>query len=301
MRALVVDRTAPGGLRFSEVDEPKPTAHEAVVAVAAFSLNRGEIVRKDAVAGTVPGWDAAGTVVAPAADGSGPPAGARVVTMHKMGGFAERRVINVDDLAVVPDAVSFVDAAALPVAGLTGLGAVRAAGAVVGLRVLITGAAGGVGRFATQFADKAGAYVIASVGSEERAKGLDELGADEVVVGVDTIDKPLDVALDTVGGPVLISAWERLRSGGLLVSIGRAAREDTVFKAYDTPMRDNLRLLCYNHVGPVGRDLSYLCSLVAKRELDTQVDWTGPWTAIDTAVGLLLDRKLRGKAVLTIE
>jgi NADPH:quinone reductase-like Zn-dependent oxidoreductase len=197
--------------------------------------------------------------------------------------------------------VSFVDAAALPVAGTTGLGAVRAVGPIVGLRVLITGAAGGVGRFATQFAHKAGAYVIASVGSEERKKGLDALGADEVIVGVDGLDEPLDAALDTVGGPLLIGAWNRLRAGGIVVSIGRAAREDAVFKAYDTPMRDNLRLHCYSHVGPVGSDLSYLCGLVARNELDTQIDWTGPWTSVDTAVQLLLDRQLRGKAVLTVE
>lgn len=301
MRALVVDRTVPDGLVFAEVDEPIPGPHQALIAIETISLNRGEVVRKDAVPGTVPGWDAAGTILAAAADGSGPATGTRVVTMHKMGGFAERRVVTAEQIAVIPNNVTYEDAVALPVAGITGLGAVRAVGPIVGGRVLITGASGGVGRFATQFAHKAGAYVIASVGSLERGLGLRELGADEVVVGIDSVEVGIDAALDTVGGPALISAWNRLRPGGIVISIGRAAREDAVFTAYDTPMRDNLRLLCYNHTGPITEDLDYLLGLVARGELDTQIDWTGSWENVSEAIGLLKDRKIKGKAVLTVQ
>jgi NADPH:quinone reductase-like Zn-dependent oxidoreductase len=270
------------------------------MSIEAISLNRGEIVRKEAITGTVPGWDAAGTVLVAAADGSGPPVGTRVVSMYKMGGFAQRRAVDSDRLAVIPADVSYTDAAALPVAGLTGLGAVRAVGPIIGHRVLVIGASGGVGRFAVQFAHKAGAHVIASVGSVERGKGLVELGADEVVVDLDRVSSGLYAALDTVGGPALITAWNRLQPGGLLISIGRAAREDAVFEAYDTPMRDNLRLLCYNHVGPIVEDLSYLLDLVSRNELDTQIDWTGPWERVSEAIGLLKERKIRGKAVLSV-
>lgn len=300
MRALIVDRTVSEGLAFAEVEEPIPSQHQMLIAVEAISLNRGEVVRKEAVPGTIPGWDAAGTVLAAAADGSGSPVGTRVVTMNKMGGFAERRLVTADQVAVIPDDVTFMDAAALPVAGLTGLGAVRAVGSVVGSRVLITGASGGVGRFATQFAHKAGAYVIASVGSVERGLGLRELGANEIVVDIESVKVGIDAALDTVGGPALISAWQRLRPGGIFVSIGRAAREDAVFKAYDTPMRDNLRLLCYNHTGPITKDLDYLLGLVECKELDTQIDWTGPWENVGEAIRLLKERKIKGKAILTL-
>ena len=300
MRALVVDRSQEEGLSFAEVPEPVPGPHQAVIAVEAISLNRGEVVRKEAIPGTVPGWDAAGTIAIAAADGSGPPVGTRVISMYKMGGFAERRAVDVERLAVIPADVSTTDAAALPVAGLTGLGAVRAVGPIVGHRVLIIGAAGGVGRFAVQFAHKAGAHVIASVGSEARAEGLRELGADEVTVGVDQVPSGLYAVLDTVGGPEMISAWCRLQAGGILVSIGRAAREDATFHAYDTPMRDNLRLLCFNHTGPIVEDLGYLLDLVGRHELDTQIDWSGSWDNYAEAVNLLKSRKLRGKAVLTL-
>ncbi|WP_026218956.1 zinc-binding dehydrogenase [Embleya scabrispora] len=84
----------------------------------------------------------------------------------------------------------------------------------VGRRVLITGAAGGVGRMAVQLAARAGARVIASVGTPERGAGLVELGAAEVVVGLDGVDEPLDVVLDNVGGPQLVAVWRLLAPGG---------------------------------------------------------------------------------------
>ncbi|WP_225987003.1 zinc-binding dehydrogenase [Streptomyces spectabilis] len=87
------------------------------------------------------------------------------------------------DLAVVPDAVDLGAAGALPVAGVSALQAVRRLGTIEGRRVLVTGASGGVGRFAVQLAALAGAHVIASTGSPERAAGLRELGAAETVQG----------------------------------------------------------------------------------------------------------------------
>lgn len=85
---------------------------------------------------------------------------------------------------MLPDDVDFGSAAALPVAAVTALRAVRALGPVVGRRILITGASGGVGRFAVQLAALAGAHVVAVVGSPERGTGLPELVDAEVVVGV---------------------------------------------------------------------------------------------------------------------
>src|SRR5436189_210444 len=74
--------------------------------------------------------------------------------------------------------------AALPAAGVTALRAVRALGPLLGRRVLVTGASGGLGRFAVQLAARAGADVVALVGRPERGAGLVELGAREVVTGI---------------------------------------------------------------------------------------------------------------------
>jgi len=97
------------------------------------------------------------------------------------GAFADRAAVEVDALAEVPRSVDLSEAAALPVAGLAALRALRAVGPLLGRRVLITGASGGVGQFAVQLAARAGAYVIASVGSADRGEGLATKGADQVV------------------------------------------------------------------------------------------------------------------------
>jgi NADPH:quinone reductase len=147
----------------------------------------------------------------------------------RRGAFAERSAVEVGALAEVPPSVDLAEAAASPVAGVAALRALRAAGAVLGKRVLITGASGGVGRFAVQLAAHAGAHVIASVGSVARGEGLAKAGADEVVVGLDGLDQPVDVVLDNVGGPQLVAAWELLAPGGSLQSIGWASGEPAVF------------------------------------------------------------------------
>src|SRR4051794_33408819 len=119
MRALVHDPDAPHGLRLGEAPDPEAGRSDVLVQVAAASLNFGEVafLRERSAPGAVEGWDASGTVVAAAADGSGPPTGARVATFGWSGAWAEQRAVDTGELAVLPDAVEFGAAAALPVAG----------------------------------------------------------------------------------------------------------------------------------------------------------------------------------------
>jgi NADPH2:quinone reductase len=123
MRAVVVDKQTTGRRTIREVPVPQPTASEALVRVAAVSLNRGETrtALSAAADGWRPGWDLAGVVEHAAADGSGPPAGTRVVGLVPAGAWAERVAVSTQALATLPDMVSFAQAATLPVAGLTAL------------------------------------------------------------------------------------------------------------------------------------------------------------------------------------
>src|ERR1700681_1704933 len=186
MRAVVntPGRAAPVEIR--EVPAPNPGPNETLVAVRAFSLNRGELRSfVNSEEGWIPGQDISGVVLRAAANGLGPPAGTRIVALTDEFGWAEQVAVPTHRIVPLPDSVSFAQAATLPVAGLTALRCVRLGGALVGRRVLITGAAGGVGTIAIQIAASSGAHVTAVVGRPERAAGLEGLGAQEIVNGIE--------------------------------------------------------------------------------------------------------------------
>ncbi len=303
MRALIVDPHAPAHLTLGEAPNPRPAPYQALVKIAAISLNHGELPElSGAATGSIPGWDAAGTVVEAAANGEGPAVGTRVVTWGPNGAWAELRAVDVDKLAPLPPNVDMAAASTIPVAGLTALRALRVVGSVLGKHVLVTGASGGVGRYAVQLGHRAGAYVIAVVGNAQRGAGLRELGADAVVTDLETIQTPLHVVIDNVGGPQLVSAYQRLAPQGILVSIGYASHEPAVFPPYGTvgPGRSILAFGLTSAGGNIADDLGYLVSLIDTHQLDPQIGWQGEWVDAAKAVRLLLERKVAGKAVLQI-
>lgn len=300
MLALVADPATPAGLRQARVPVPRPRPDQALVEVRHVAANFGELrYLAHREPGSALGFDAAGVVVEAAADGTGPAAGARVVAFGP-GAWAQWGAFATADVAGVPDAVDLADAAALPMAGITALRTLRAAGPLLGRRVLITGASGGVGRYAVQLARRGGAYVIAAVGSPARGEGLAGLGAHEVVVGIDGID-PVDVVLETVGGAHLVTAWGLLRPGGNLQSIGWASGEPAVFPPNSTFSLGAPRTLqSFGDATNVGADLATLVALLAAKELSPEVGWRGPWDRLAEAADALLSRRVPGKIVLDV-
>ncbi|MGZ4168578.1 MAG: zinc-binding dehydrogenase [Solirubrobacteraceae bacterium] len=305
MRALV-SCTEPPHAELAEVGEPSPLPHEAVVSVSAVSLNRGEVRRLERMdPGTIAGWDLAGTVKRPAADGSGPQEGARVVGVKLAGAWAERVAISTEFLAELPDAISLEQAATLPVAGLTALRALEIGGFVLGKRVLVTGASGGVGHFAIQLARLAGAHVT---GVARRTEGLAELGADEVLSELEPQGETFDVILDAIGGPVLGVALQRVAPRGTVVSFAATVPEPVSYPTRELFSRAPGAVLHglyifdeLDHTRSASPDLRRLADLVAAGRLDPQISLTLPWTQAADAIRALLDRKVAGKAVLTLD
>jgi NADPH:quinone reductase len=308
MRAVVVDRSAPGGLTIAAVAEPKPLPSEALVRVAAVSLNLGEVRRaRNAADGWRPGWDFAGTVERAAADGSGPHEGARVVGMLRAAAWAEKIAVPTANLAVVPAAVDFARAATLPVAGLTALYALELRGSLLGRRVLVTGASGGVGIFATQLARRAGAHVTGLVHRPERRAVVAPF-ADVVVVGgaagVAHETGPFDVILESVGGEVFAGALRELAEDGLLVTFGTSANPAStidVASFYAHGGRSIYGFIIFHELErkPAGAGLTRLVGLVDTRQLVVHIEDVVPIEAIGEAAERLWSRSAPGKLVAT--
>jgi NADPH:quinone reductase-like Zn-dependent oxidoreductase len=229
MKAAVLTRYGDvDALELREVEDPHPKSAEVKVHVAASSLNALDLkILSGAVKEWFPqkfpsilGFDASGEVVELGAGVSGLSIGDRVFGQMRHS-LAEYATAPASALARIPLGLALVDAAAIPVVGLTGAQLIETIQPGRGDRVLVTGALGSVGRVAVHVARKAGASVVAGVRGE-RAKEARALGADEVLA----LDDPAaveHVALlsgiaDTVGGETTRRLLPRLRPGGVLAS-----------------------------------------------------------------------------------
>ncbi|MET0235288.1 MAG: zinc-binding dehydrogenase [Kibdelosporangium sp.] len=297
MRALVTTPDTKFGLQLREAPDPVAAPDQVLVDVRCASLNHGDVSFAGMTPeGKVMGWDAAGVVTQAAADGTGPAVGTEVLTYAGDGAWAERRAVSVSELAVVPEGVDLAVASTLPVAGVTALRSLRLSGPLQGKRVLITGASGGVGRYAIQLAKSEGAHVVALA---RRGEGLAELGAGEVVSDLDNVE-PVDVVLENVGGPVLVRAWELLKPGGVLQSIGWTSLEPATFQPYATVVPAK-SLVSFQVGDGYASDLEYLLKLVSEDKLTVDIGWRGSWTEFDEAAAALFGRQVTGKAVVEID
>jgi len=287
---------------MAEVDEPSRGEDDVLIAVEAFSVNRGELFL---LAAPRPGWrpgqDVAGTVVA-SGDG-GPPPGTRVAALADWEGWAERVAVPASRVAAIPDELKTTDAAALPLAGLTALRVLRRAGSLWGQRLLITGASGGVGHFATELGAAAGAEVTAVTRSSERGARLAELGAAAVVRTVEDADGAFDVILETVAGDVFTAALRKARPDSRIFWFGQASKEPITVPFPTAMASHGVRIEVFSyHYTPSARDddLATLVRLVAQGRLHIEVGREAPWDQTSAVLQDLRDRRIRGKAVLTV-
>lgn len=288
---------------FSEVPEPQPETHEAVVEVRAFSVNRGEtFVLERQTKAWRPGKDIAGFVARSAMDGSGPTIGTPVVAHPPSGGWAERVAVSTEQIAVLPDTIDFTTAAVLPLAGLTALRLLRMTGSLTSRRVLMTGASGGVGHYFTELAAAQGADLTVVSATPERAERLISLGARRVVHDIAAARGPFDFVLESVGGPSLQTALVKLKKRGTLIWFGQASRiPPTIdfFRFWEGPSSGVIRHFDYTDSDETdGRDLETLVRLVKDGQLHPEIGCSEDWAETAKVLRSLRDRQVRGNAVL---
>jgi NADPH:quinone reductase-like Zn-dependent oxidoreductase len=307
MRVLVADPTASPPLSLADVPEPAPGPGELLLDMEAASVNRGEIrTAAKQPPGTVIGWDVAGTVAALGEGVTTFDVGERVVALSPNGGsFAERLVVPAEWTAPLPSACDFVPAATLPVAGVTAAGTLRLARTHAGDRVLVTGAAGGVGQFTLQLALQARATVTGQAASEERAAAVRATGAEALVHPGDgsPVDGQFDVVLDGIGGPMLGPLLAATAPNGRVVVYGNSADAESTFRV-ETFYSKGVTIYgfrVFTSVPPdqVVKDMAALADQVASGTLSIKVQATAPLADALPLIADLYARKVTGKVVLT--
>ncbi len=243
------------------------------------------------------------------------------VAKGSMGAFAQFAVVEDDHAAVMPASLDFATAAAMPLAGLTALQALRDELRVTnGQRIFISGGAGGVGTFAIQIAKHLGAQVATTASPQGEAL-VRQLGADTVVdytkESPDKVLSGFDGAFDLVGGHALEQAFAIVRPGATVVSVagmpepqtaskdlGRGMGLQALFWAASFPLRRRARQhgvrYRYLFMHPSGEDLSELGSLVDAGALKVIVDSVYPFERIAEAMSRLEAGHAKGKIVVTM-
>ena len=246
---------APGGpesLVFEKTRTPRPVRGEALVRVHAAAITRDELEWPTDRLPAIPSYEFSGEVVAVGPDASGVSVGDGVFALSgfdRDGGAADFVTVPALLLAPKPRTIDHVRSAAIPLAALSAWQGLFDHGRLEpGQRVIIHGAAGGVGHFATQLARWRGAYVVGSAAVANH-KVIREFGADEVIDYssdfVESLDA-VDLVFDTIGGEALKRSPAALREGGRLVSVAERppevspeAKVDAIYFVVE-PNRDQL-------------------------------------------------------------
>ncbi|MFL6191690.1 MAG: NAD(P)-dependent alcohol dehydrogenase, partial [Actinomycetes bacterium] len=311
-------------LEFRDIDQPVAKDGEVLVRVRAAGLHRGDWhvmtgvpylirvvvptlgLRKPKT--PVLGMDVAGTVekVGPNVTRFQP---GDAVFGWTDGAFAEYAVAPQDQLAAKPERLSFEQAAALPISGFAALQALRDEGQVKpGQKVLVIGAAGGVGSFAVQLAKAFGAEVTGVAGTAQ-LELVGSIGADDVIdyTGQDVTDgrRHWDVILDTAGHRSLSRLRRALTRRGTLVIVGSEGRGRWL-GGFDRQLRalllsrfvsQRLRALSSK---PRPADLRTLRELLEASKVTSVIDRTSPLGEVPEAIRHLVEGHGRGKVVITV-
>lgn len=313
-------------LSHTDVQRPVPGAHEALIEVHACGINRIDLDLRAEIDEEMPmphvlGADIAGVVVEYGDGAADPAVGSRVVVSpaipvagtnrcriigyQTQGGYAEYAVVPAANLVPLPDSLSFQDAAALPLSGMTAHHALFDHGRLrAGDRVLITGGTGGVGNLAVQMALAAGCQVVSTAGSADHIAWLKDLGVPLVVdhstdnFGDEVVAHgPYDVIFDHIGGTVLASCIPAVAEDGRIVAIGYTAGDKVTFSLFE--LFRSQASISGSYMGDMA-NLKAVFQMAASGRIRPIIGKVFPLQQTAAAHRLLESRKFIGKIVLAV-
>lgn len=303
MKAVRIHRFGgPEVLDIETLPDPRPGQGEVLVEVRAASVNpvdykirqgKYPMVKQDKLP-VVLGRDIAGVVREGSVAGLKPGDEVYAMVSIEHGGYADRTLVAAEELATKPRTLDFVQAASVPLAGLTAWqGLFDQGGLQAGQRVLIHGAAGGVGHFAVQFAKAKGATVFATCSGKDAAF-VHGLGADQAIdykqQRFEDVARDIDLVLDLIAGETQERSWAVLKPGGMLVSTLQKPDPETM-------KRHNVRGTNFM-VHPDRKQLAEIAGLIDAGKVKPQVTEVLPFDQVAKAQTALEQEHLRGKVVL---
>jgi NADPH:quinone reductase-like Zn-dependent oxidoreductase len=297
MRAIRLHTAGgPEGLVLDEIEIPTLSPGDALVRVHVAAITRDELEWPEDRLPAIPAYEISGVVAAVTPEVTGVAVGDAVCALtsfERNGGAADYVAVKASILSPTPRSLDDAQSAAIPMAGLSAWqGLIEHGGLREGQRVMITGAAGGVGHIATQLARQRGAHVIGIASSEsaELARGF---GAHEVfdpaAMSSASIE-PVDLVFDTVGGEPLARSASLVRGGGRLVSIAEEPSAHVVAAMKTT----------YFVVEPHAEQLAELVGLADARALRPVIDSRFPLAEARAAFERVQGPGKRGKVVLDV-
>ncbi len=297
----------PDVLVYEDASRPEPAAGEVLVRVHAAGVNPVDWKIREGFGREwfghrmplVPGCDLAGVVESVGAEVKGFKPGDAVygyVNLKRCGAYAEFALATEGEVTHKPKALDFLRAAAVPVGALTSWqGLFDIARLTAGQRVLIHGAAGGVGSMAVQLAKAKGAFV-AGTASSRNAQFLRELGVDQVIdyqaARFEEAVRDLDVVFDTIGGDTQERSFRVLKKGGVLVS--------TVSEPSEATARAHGVTAAMVMVQPSAAQLAEITLLIEAGKVKPFVETVLPLAEARRAQELSQSGHTRGKIVLQV-
>ena len=323
MQGLICDRWSEvSELRIGKLEDPRPAADEVLIRVHTTAVNYADSIMVRGHYQTkppfpfAPGLETAGEIVECGSEVTGFAPGDRVMAILAYGGLAELACAKAAEIYQIPDAMSWQDAAAFPIAYISSHVAIRWQGRLeAGESMLVLGAAGGVGLTAIEIGKAMGARVIAAASTQEKLNACISRDADDTLnyaeqdlkeeVARLTEGNGVDVVFDPVGGDLFDPALSSLGWGGRILLVGFVGGvpkipANRLLVKHRAALGSSLRYFRWYAPKKLEQSVSELLAWYGEGKLRPMVTETFPLSGAATAITRLTDRRAIGRILVEV-